>query len=185
VRPADNVPDLTGAILTDAHRGAARRRGLLVGTATAAVLLLAIVAGVGMLGNDEPPPLLASIDGVATTARAGTNGAVYLEFVNDGGSDRLTGAASSEAVRAELHLTESREGLTVMVHEDDRPIDGHSTTVFAPGGSHVMLSGLRGDLEPGDVVELTLQFEHSASRTVTVPVVGHADLPDQFWLAGT
>ncbi|MEI7992296.1 MAG: copper chaperone PCu(A)C [Actinomycetota bacterium] len=53
------------------------------------------------------------------------------------------------------------------------------TTIAAPGGAedlfasynvHVMLEGLNRDLEPGDVVPVTLTFGHSGTVTVQATV---------------
>ena len=42
---------------------------------------------------------------------------------------------------------------------------------FEPGGLHVMLNDFRQPLEVGDVVDLTLTFQHGGTQTVDATVV--------------
>lgn len=183
VRPADDdVPDLADEILAAAPVRHARRRGPALVAATAVVLALAGGLGIrSLIAGSEPAPAIAQIDGVATTAQRGSSGAIYLALVNDGGGDHLTSASTTGATRTVLHTTEQRDGLTIMAKEEERPIAAQGTTVLGPGGSHVMLNGLTVALEPGDLVEVTLVFERSGPRTISVPVVAHTDLPDEYW----
>jgi copper(I)-binding protein len=46
---------------------------------------------------------------------------------------------------------------------------GHDVTL-APGGSHVMLMGLKQPLKPGDHFPLTLTFAHAGAVTTEVTV---------------
>jgi copper(I)-binding protein len=192
VRSAEDIPDLSEEIIAaaagdDLSTAPARTRRWRHLTSAAAVVL--VLGGIALGGSvlvqttATPPsaPALAQISGVATPARGGTSGAVYLEFVNDGGGDTLTGAHAANAARTSLHVTERRDGLLVMADEATRPIAAHGTTIFGPGGTHVMLNGLADDLEPGDQIEVTLQFERSGARTIAVPIVAHTELPDVYW----
>jgi hypothetical protein len=52
------------------------------------------------------------------------------------------------------------------------------------GGRHVMLMGLRGPLEQGKEIEITLTFENAEPLTVTVPV-DNERMPDMGMSHGT
>lgn len=142
----------------------------------------AAVAGWVVGGAPAPAPAIARIDGVVTSARAGTNAAVYLSVVNEGGDDRLTGAWTPRAEATALHGLDQRDGVVVMTDRTDRPIAARGTTILGPGGSHVMLNGVHAALEPGQEVEVTLEFERSENRTIRVQVVSPADLSSGQWV---
>lgn len=50
------------------------------------------------------------------------------------------------------------------------PIGGKESIEFGPGGYHVMLVGLKQDLNAGDEIEITLHFKNQEDLLVTVPV---------------
>lgn len=187
VRPAEPVPDLVDAILAQ-NASDPPRRGHIAASA-AAVAVLVLVAGVAALtstsGDAAMAPAIARIDGVATAARPGTSAAVYLSVVNEGGDDRIIGARTSAAEDTVLHATEKRDGVVVMTRAADRPIAADSTTILGPGGPHVMLTGVHGALEPGQEIEVTLDFARSESRTIRVPVVGAAEVPGDLRISAT
>ena len=99
------------------------------------------------------------------------NSAVYMRLTNRGGEpDRLISASSPAAAATELHAT-IREG-DVMKMRAVQAIDlkpGEST-VFEPGGLHVMFLGVKQPLHTGDHVPLVLQFE-KAGRVEVQAVV--------------
>ena len=49
-------------------------------------------------------------------------------------------------------------------------IPAHGDTVLQPGGLHVMLIGLKGELKPGDNVAVTLVFEDGSKKLVEAQV---------------
>ncbi|MBX5464981.1 MAG: copper chaperone PCu(A)C [Clostridia bacterium] len=106
----------------------------------------------------------------ARAAEAGQNGAVYLTVENAGGeADRLLEVSTDVAARAEIHRSRMVDG--VMQMEPVRgglAVPADQKVVFAPGGYHVMLFGLRRTLAPGDRFQLTLRFARAG--TVRVPV---------------
>jgi hypothetical protein len=83
----------------------------------------------------------------------------------------VVGAASDAAERVELHTHIEEDGVMRMVHvEEGFPIAAGETVALQRGGRHVMLMGLRGPLEQGGEIEITLTFETAEPLTVTVPV---------------
>jgi hypothetical protein len=96
---------------------------------------------------------------------------VFLTIKNAGEADRLIGASSPVAAEAMLHVT-VKEGDVMKM----RPVDGVDlpalgSAVLEPGGTHIMLMGLKQPLRNGDVVPVTLQFKKAGAIAVTVKVL--------------
>ncbi len=96
----------------------------------------------------------------------------FMALDNEGEEDvTLTGASSPVAGMVELHEMAMVDGAMVM-----RKIDGGIDIaagygqVLMPGGNHVMLMGLTDELEPGDEVDLVLEFSDGTTQDLTVPV---------------
>lgn len=107
----------------------------------------------------------------ATTASAQA-AAIYLTITDHGPADRLVGAATPVAGKADLHQT---------IHEGDvtrmRPVAGlaivpGATVSFAPGGYHIMLTELKQPLTGGQSFPLSLTFEKAGTVETTVTVKG-------------
>jgi copper(I)-binding protein len=112
-------------------------------------------------------------DAYARASRPGApTGAMFMTIRNSGETaDRLVGAASPVAQMVELHTHIEDQGVMRM-----RPVEGGieiapgGTHLLQRGGDHVMLMGVTGALENGDVVPLTLSFETAGEITVEVVV---------------
>jgi copper(I)-binding protein len=181
LRPAEEVPDLTDAILAQApasSRRPHRRSGVLV---AAIVPLVLVVCALGWWAARPDPfvaPELRYASGYATAGPSGGTAAVYLSLTNDGGADDLVGAETLVAERATLHSSEHRDGFVLMSNRDDYPVPANGAVTFQPGGAHLMLEGLDRPLATGDQVELVLHFNHSPSLTVTATVVPLTEITD-------
>ena len=99
------------------------------------------------------------------SARVGVG---YLTLTNNGDTaDRLVGASSPAAARAELHMTEMSDGIMRMrAVPDGLEIPPGGTVELAPGGYHLMLMELAQPIAEGDAVPLMLEFEHAGSVEV-------------------
>lgn len=98
----------------------------------------------------------------------GDDSPVYLALLNhDSKTDQLIGV-SSEAAEAVL-LHNSTEVVDVI------PVDANKEFVFIPDGYHVMLVGLKQELQVGDEIEIVLHFRDHADITIKVPVQETAD----------
>lgn len=101
------------------------------------------------------------------------NGAAYMTVLN--GLDtpvQLVSAASSVAETVELHETVDDSGVMRMVPQPDGfEIPAGGSVELKPGGKHVMLIGLLQPLEPGQEIEITLNFTGADPITVTTPVM--------------
>lgn len=89
------------------------------------------------------------------------------------GEDAVTLAAASSPVAkmTELHEMAVVDGKTVMREvEGGLVIEPGTGRALMPGGNHVMLMGVSGELAPGDEVELTLDFSDGTTQELTLPV---------------
>lgn len=99
-------------------------------------------------------------------------GAIYVSIANDGpGEDRLTGAFSDEAAMAMVHQNEIVNGVARMRMAGEIRIPAGDRIDMVPGGTHIMLEGLRAPLKAGDEFELVLKFKEAGDKKVTVKVV--------------
>jgi len=106
----------------------------------------------------------------ATIGQAKT-GAAYMTFVNTGGApDRLLGATSPMAERAEAHAHTSDGNVMKMHPVQAIEVAPGSPTVLKPGGLHIMLFGLKAPLKAGETFPLTLRFERAGRLTIDVLV---------------
>ncbi len=147
-----------------------------------ALLLLALVAlvaaacGSGTSTNASPTtaaggPL--TISGAWVRAAAsGADTAMYFTIINGRvAADTLLSAATDAAASAGLHQTTTdASGMTGMQMMPTVPIPGGGTVQFAPGGYHVMLTGLKQELKAGDRVTVTLTFQNAGVVTVSAEV---------------
>ena len=100
-------------------------------------------------------------------AKSGT-GAVYMKLVNTGReADRLVNAQTDVADVAEIHETRM-EGDVMMMQmlRGGLEIPAQGEVELKPGGYHVMLIGLKQDLQEGDQFTVVLEFEKSGEMTV-------------------
>lgn len=106
-------------------------------------------AGYGTLGNAGGKPLTL----VAVTTPAAAHAQLH--------TTTTTGGGTSGQMKALSHLV----------------IPAHGTVQLRPGGTHVMLTGLRGTVAPGSRIALTFVFTNGARLTATVPVLTAANRP--------
>jgi hypothetical protein len=102
---------------------------------------------------------------------AGT-GAVFMELTNEGQEgDRLIGGQTEVAEVVEIHETRMEgDVMKMQMLAEGLEVPPQSTVRLEPGGYHVMLIGMKQNLEPGDRFQIELQFEKSGTRRVEVEV---------------
>lgn len=98
----------------------------------------------------------------------------YLTIENKGTTaDRLVSGSTDVAGRFEIHEMAMDGGVMKMRPLDNGlAIDPGKTVKLAPGGYHVMLMDLKGQLKQGDKVPVTLQFEKAGKVNVSLDVQG-------------
>lgn len=98
--------------------------------------------------------------------------AVYVTIENNGSmADRLTSAFTDHAAMAMLHQNEIVDGVVRMRMAGEINIPARDQIELMPGGTHIMLEGLRAPLKTGDRFDLVLKFKESGDQTVKVTVV--------------
>ena len=132
-----------------------------------ALLALPLLAACGQ--NDGPDVKLSNAWARPTIGQA--PGSVYLTIDNEGDSpDRLTGAFTDQAAMAMIHQNEVVNGVARMRMAGEINVPANDRIEMRPGGTHVMLQGLRAPLKEGEDIDLVLKFRHSKDQTVTVTV---------------
>lgn len=91
-------------------------------------------------------------------AMAGHTGVVYLTITDHGTPDRLVGASSPAAGKAELHETTNDNGVMKMRPVKSLPVEPGKSLTLKPGSYHIMLMDLKHELKAGDSVPVTLDF---------------------------
>jgi periplasmic copper chaperone A len=125
----------------------------------------------GAMDEDAGADAMAGMNHDAMNHGEGATSAVYMTLVNPTGqADALIGAATDAAEIVELHLSSMDNGIMRMrpVERIDVPANGQAELM--PGGYHVMLIGLTRDLDAGDTIDLTLNFEQAGALELSVPV---------------
>ncbi|MDX1484811.1 MAG: copper chaperone PCu(A)C [Alphaproteobacteria bacterium] len=150
----------------------------------ALALALALASPAAIAAGDKPHGAMSPAAGTvksgikvsAAWARASAgrarNGAAYFTVVNNGAAaDRLIGAETGIAKRAELHSHRMAGGVMRMRRvEGGIALRPGASLSFAPRGDHVMLMGLKTPLKAGESFPLTLIFEGAGRIRVTIPV---------------
>ena len=136
--------------------------------------LMAIVVGAAALlaacsGSVAKPQIS---DAWARPAAGSAESAAYFTITGPAGQDDALLSASSPAARmVELHeVSTDAQGMTGMHHIDRLDIPAGETVRLEPGGYHLMLMGLTGELEVGGTLELTLVFERAGSVVVQAEI---------------
>jgi len=100
------------------------------------------------------------------------NSAAYMAITNTGEtSDRLIAASAPVSKAAELHAMSMTNGVMRMRRlEGGVPLPAGETIALKPGGKHIMLIGLKDQLEPGSSFSVTLNFENAGEHRIEVMV---------------
>ena len=132
----------------------------------AAVPLVFFMAWPAIAGK----PLVSAAWARATPPGA-TVAAVYLQIDNTSGrADRLLALSSPVATSSEVHRTSVEDGIARMREIFTLHVAAGEVVEFAPGGLHIMLSGLSKPLVAGQSFALKLVFELAGVQPVTVIV---------------
>ncbi|QFY89017.1 copper chaperone PCu(A)C [Magnetovirga frankeli] len=99
------------------------------------------------------------------------NSAAFMTINNRGSADNaLVGAASPASKVVELHTHVMEDGMMKMRQVQQIDLPAGKAAVLEPGGLHIMLIGLKGNLKPGEQVDLTLKFADGAEQKLSAPV---------------
>ncbi|BAI74110.1 hypothetical protein AZL_a05790 (plasmid) [Azospirillum sp. B510] len=137
----------------------------------AAVLAL-FSAGAALAHGYKAGPIEIGHPWARATAASAPNGGAYLSLKNTGtAEDRLVGASTPAAEKAELHTHLNENGVMKMREvAGGIPVAPGEEVKLAPGGLHIMLLGLKQPLEKGSRVPMTLRFEKAGTVDVEIAV---------------
>jgi hypothetical protein len=98
------------------------------------------------------------------------NSAIFMQLNNAGSSAAIVSASSPAADVVELHTHIKDNGVMRMRRIPQIDLPQGQTVELRPGGLHVMLIGLRRDLNVGDDVALSLEFSDGSRRELSAPI---------------
>ena len=101
------------------------------------------------------------------------SGAAFMVINNSGDeADRLIGVRTDIARKAELHthIDDGNGNMSMRKVEGGFVVPANGTHVLKRGGDHVMMMGLTGPLNHGDILRMTLVFEQAGAIDLEVPV---------------
>ena len=124
------------------------------------VVALVPLAGAALAESYKAGAIEVADPWARATPKGASVGGAYMTITNRGSeSDRLAGASTPAADRAELHQMLMKDGVMTM-----RPVQGGleikpgETVILKPESAHLMLLGLKRPLAQGERVKLTLDF---------------------------
>ena len=141
-------------------------------------VLTAMVCAALVACSGPADPKIDARDGWAR-ATSGAMTAAYVTIQNRGGADRLNGVRSSLG-EASLHETNMEGGIMRMRAidpENGLVVPSNGKLVLAPGGAHVMISGLRQPLAAGGRFTITLLFDKARPEKVDIHVRPATEAP--------
>ncbi|MCH9753848.1 MAG: copper chaperone PCu(A)C [Alphaproteobacteria bacterium] len=107
----------------------------------------------------------------ARTCKKNNTSAVYFDIKNDSEEDEIILSANADiAHMTEIHKTVTENGISQMVHIDRLVLPAGKTVTFKPKGLHIMLMGVKQDLNSGDTFYLELEFKNAGSKIYKVNV---------------
>lgn len=102
--------------------------------------------------------------------KAQRNSAAFMTLRNSGPAVAIVAAESPVADIVELHTHIHDQGVMRMRKIDRIELPAGGEVVLQPGGLHVMLLGLKQDLNEGDSISVTLKFSDGSQKAVEAPV---------------
>ncbi len=139
------------------------------------LLIMALFAvTLAACGGGQGPKIEIKDPWARPSPKMATSGAAYMIIENKGNEDdALIGVEGDVSDAIEIHEMVVDENNVMHM----KPVEGQRLVIPAkgkvelkPGGYHIMLIGLKHQLQEGEVVDLTLKFEKSGEMKVQAPV---------------
>lgn len=140
--------------------------------------MIAGLVAAGLLANathaQEATTDTLEISGGFARASAGMAkaGAAFMTITSLGEADRLVAFSSPACARPELHTHINDDGVMRMRQVEAIDVPAGGSAELKPGGLHLMMIDLTGQLVEGETVDVTLVFEHAGEVNVTLPIKG-------------
>jgi copper(I)-binding protein len=122
----------------------------------------------GVLANDV---MVMDAFARASAVPAAKAGAVYMTLTNNSSKvDHLLSVSTDASETAQLHESVEKDGVATMKPVEALEIPAGGTVEFKPGGTHIMLTGLKAPLKIGGMIMLELKFEQAGTVEVMARV---------------
>jgi len=105
-----------------------------------------------------PPPVVKSTAAYVVMRNTGTE------------SVKIIALSCDVAASASLHTMHMNGTRMVMSQIPEMEIPAHDVVQFTPGGSHVMLMGLKHPLQEGQMVKIVFHLSNGKTLTISAPV---------------
>ncbi len=108
-------------------------------------------------------------DPYTIASKAGQMSVVYLVIMNSNDQpDTLLSALADTSIVGEtqLHIYIQKDGKTGMKQVENIPIPAGETVELKPGGYHIMLMGLKKDINVGDTIDVVLHFKNAGDLAI-------------------
>ncbi len=107
--------------------------------------------------------------------KIGSTSEAFLIISNaTGTSDSLESISSDAASSIEIRSQDQdKSGRITMKVIESVPVPAQQEVIFKPGELAIALTGLKQDLEPGDTIDLTLNFKNAGIMTIQAKVNEH------------
>lgn len=135
------------------------------------VRFLTVLAGLSVAGCQSPPELKVDHGYVRLGTLPSRPSAGYFTIHGGPTATTLIAVNSPVAVKSELHESMTAGGMATMKPLGDLPIPALSTTVFKPGGKHLMLFDMNPGIKPGRPITLTFTFSDGRRIDALVPTI--------------
>jgi hypothetical protein len=140
-------------------------------------MLFVAAAMLGACSQPIPARIEVQDASAGASAPGQRQAAAYLTLRNDGGRDeRLRSVRIEGIAAATVHESSMTDGVMRMRPVEMLDLPAGATVAMAPGGLHVMLTGLTKPLGKGDKLRATLLFEKSPPLKAVIPVISSAKL---------
>jgi periplasmic copper chaperone A len=147
----------------------ANRRAPVIGWIALAVIVAMLAACGAATAPSASAPTVSSA--WARPAPADGQSAAYFDIDGASAMDTLLAVTSPAAGMVEIHETMTDDaGMTGMHPIERLEVPAGATIRFEPGGYHLMLMDLAGELVVGQTIELDFQFELGGQVTVTAEI---------------
>jgi len=147
-----------------------RRGAVAVLGVVAAVALSACLAGCGSAASPSPG-IVVSDPWIRATASVDEAAAGYLTIANNGSAADALLSVSSPVGTVGIHESQLDSSGMEWMHPVDRvDVPAGATVELAPGGYHLMITGVTAPLTAGQHLELDLVFEHAGRIVVQADV---------------
>jgi copper(I)-binding protein len=105
------------------------------------------------------------------TAPGQDTGGVFLTVRGRGAADRLVGGSTAASAAVEIHTMRMDGAVMRMRRQDGVDIPASGLVKLEPGGTHLMLVGLKAPLMAGRSFKLALDFRQAGTKEVQVEIL--------------